>query len=135
MGRFLPPDHSRGDERTLGGYMAVHARPAAFEGADGASYSVAIETDRDDESRGVERWGAYLLFVRWSPGEPRVTGHLETAFLTHGATPDEARDALGALPLDAVKAHLDALLASEAPAESARPWWEVMRNLPDEEAP
>ena len=27
MGRFLPPDHSKGDEHTLGGYMAVHARP------------------------------------------------------------------------------------------------------------
>ena len=42
MGRFIPPDHSKGDESTLGGYMAVHARPAAFEGSDGMSYSVEI---------------------------------------------------------------------------------------------
>ena len=30
-GRFLPPDHSRGDANTIGGYTAVHARPAAFD--------------------------------------------------------------------------------------------------------
>jgi hypothetical protein len=89
VGRFLPPDHSQGDERTLGGYMAVHARPAAFSGSDGASYSVAIEADRTGNAESP--WGAYLLFVRWSPGEPRVTGHLESPFLAHGATPDEAR--------------------------------------------
>jgi hypothetical protein len=130
MGRFLPPDHSRGDERTLGGYMAVHARPAAFAGSDGASYSVAIETDRTGEAE--TPWGAYLLFVRWSPGEPRVTGHLETPFLVRGGTPDEVRDAVGAMPLEEVKARLDTLLADRAPPPE-RPWWDVMRDEPDED--
>lgn len=130
MARFLPPDHSRGDERTLGGYMAVHARPAAFAGSDGASYSVAIETDRTGESDAP--WSAYLLFVQWSPGTPRVTGHLETPYLTRGATPDEARDRLGAMPLEEVKARLDLLLADRAPPRE-RPWWEVMRDTPDED--
>ena len=45
-GLHLPPDHSRGDESTIGGYAAVHARPAAFEGVDGLSYSVELCTDR-----------------------------------------------------------------------------------------
>ena len=39
---YRPPDHSKGDESTIGGYMAVHDRPAAFEGSDGFSYSVEI---------------------------------------------------------------------------------------------
>ncbi len=45
MGRFLPPDHDAGDPNTIGGYQAVHARPAAFEGRDGASYSIEIVVD------------------------------------------------------------------------------------------
>ena len=130
MGRFLPPDHSRGDERTLGGYMAVHARPAAFAGSDGASYSVAIETDRTGEPEAP--WGAYLLFVRWSAGEPRVTGHLETPYLARGVSPDEVRDAVGAMPLEEVKARLDTLLADLAPPPD-RPWWDAMRDAPDED--
>ena len=110
--------------------MAVHARPAAFAGSDGASYSVAIETDRTGEAE--TPWGAYLLFVRWSPGEPRVTGHLETPFLARGETPDEVRDAVGAMPLEEVKARLDTLLADRAPPPE-RPWWDVMRDVPDED--
>jgi len=62
-GRFLPPDHSRGDANTIGGYAAVHSRPAAFEGSDGMSYSVEIVVD---ETEIVGRpFGAYLLFMRW----------------------------------------------------------------------
>ena len=39
MAQFRQPDHSKGDANTLGGYIAVHDRPAAFEGADGFSYT------------------------------------------------------------------------------------------------
>lgn len=63
MGQFLPADHARGDANTIGGYMAVHARPAAFEGKDGASYSVEIVADETGE-RG-KQFGAFLLFVKW----------------------------------------------------------------------
>ena len=70
-GRHLPPDHSRGDERTLGGYAAVHARPPAFEGRDGMSYSVEVLTDATGEA--ARPYGAYLLFLRWrrigAPGQ------------------------------------------------------------------
>lgn len=129
MGRFLPPDHSRGDERTLGGYMAVHARPAAFGGADGASYSVAIETDDTDDPAAPV--GAFLLFVRWSTGEPHVTGHLESAILAQGATADEAIARAGALPLERVKEILDELIRAHAP-RSGRPWWQAMREEGEE---
>lgn len=125
-GRFLPPDPSRGDEATLGGYMAVHARPAAFQGRDGISYSVAIEVDRTGEPD--RPWGAYLLFVRWRRiGAPGVDGHLETPFLAFGASPDEARTALGGRPLLEVKDLLDDLIAAASPAPPRR-WWDVMRD-------
>ncbi len=120
-GHHIPPDHSKGDERTLGGYMAVHARPAAFDGADGFAYSVDILTEQTGD-RAVP-WGAYLFFVRWSHGEPQVAGHLETAFLVTGTSEAVVRHQLGAMPLASVKATLDGLLRTTD--VSSRPWWEV----------
>jgi hypothetical protein len=125
-GRFLPPDYSKGDEGTIGGYMAVHARPAAFEGSDGLSYSVAIETDRTGEPG--RPFGAFLLFVRWRRlGSQGVEGHLETPFLAWGNSVTEAKEALGRMPLGDVKALLDDLIRESAPAP-ARKWWDVMRE-------
>jgi hypothetical protein len=127
MARHLPPDHSLGDESTLGGYAAVHARPAAFEGSDGMSYSVAPSTD---ETGDVARpWGGYLLFLRWrSHGEQGVEGHLETEFLTYGATEVEARSALERLPLVEVARVLEAAIWGGRGSPSARPWWDAMRE-------
>ena len=125
MGRFLPPDHSKGDETTLGGYRAVHDRPAAFEGSDGVSYSVSIEADETGEA--ARPWGAYLLFVRWGRGDPRVTGHLETGFLAWGESEDAAKRVVGAMPLDEVKRVLDAVIRAAA-QPPGRPWWEAMRD-------
>ena len=62
-GQHLPADHSRGDANTVGGYAAVHGRPAAFEGTDGLSYSVEIVASPTGEPE--RPWGAYLLFVQW----------------------------------------------------------------------
>jgi hypothetical protein len=124
MARHEPPDHSRGDERTLGGYMAVHARPAAFEGADGRSYTVAIETDETGERTGPI--GGYLLFVRWGGEQPEVTGHIETPFVAWGSTIEEVTQALGALSLHEVKRQLDLLITATAPF--SRPWWDAMRD-------
>ena len=126
MARFLPPDHSKGDERTLAGYMAVHARPAAFEGMDGASYSADIAVDQTGDAAGPV--GAYLIFLRWSPGEPRIVGHLETDFLARARTEDEARAAIGALSLDEAKRMLDELIRASRPSGGERPWWDVMRE-------
>jgi hypothetical protein len=125
-GRFLPPDYSKGDEHTIGGYMAVHARPAAFQGSDGLSYSVAIETDRTGED--ARPFGAYFLFVRWRRlGTQGVEGHLESPFLGWGTTAAEARAALGAMTLEHVKKILDDLIRANEPAPS-RKWWDVMRD-------
>jgi hypothetical protein len=125
MGRFLPPDHSKGDERTLGGYIAVHDRPAAFEGSDGLSYSVSIEVSETGEP--ATPYGAYIVFVRWGRGDPRVTGHLETDFLARAASEAEARAAVGALSLADTKRMLDALIREHSP-QPTRPWWEAMHD-------
>jgi hypothetical protein len=124
MGRFIPPDHSKGDPNTIGGYMAVHDRPAAFEGSDGASYSVEIVTD--DSGDKVKPFAAYLLFVRWGRGDPVASGHLETEFLTFAATEDEARRLVGEMRLSDVKEKLDALIRGDKSAETK--WWDAMRS-------
>ena len=126
-GRFLPPDHSRGDANTIGGYAAVHARPAAFEGADGMSYSVEIVVD---ETEIVGRpFGAYFMFLRWRRvGVQGVEGHLETDYLAYGPTEQAARDAIGAMTLTEVKRHLDDLIAEQAANRPSRRWWDAMRD-------
>jgi hypothetical protein len=124
-GRHLPPDPSAGDESTLGGYMAVHSRPAAFDGPDGLPYSVDLLLDTTGET--ARPWGGALLFVRWRRvGEAGVDGHLESDFVVHGASEEEARDALQHLTLHEVKAILDALVQPTMP-ETGRRWWDAMR--------
>jgi hypothetical protein len=132
MGQFLPADHSRGDANTIGGYMAVHARPAAFEGKDGVSYSVEIVADEE-----VDReppFAAYLLFVKWREGDPVAAGHLETDYLGYGSTEAEAIEKVGAMKLSEVRALLDGLIAEQAAMKSDGsdvPWWDAMRNEGD----
>ena len=124
-GKHLPPDHSRGDANTIGGYAAVHARPAAFEGPDGLSYSVELMTDTTGDA--ARPWGGYLLFMRWArTGDQRVEGHVESEFLAFGGSEAEARAALGALELGEVRAVLWDLV--RASAKSERKWWDVMRE-------
>ncbi len=124
MGRFLPADHDAGDANTVGGYRAVHSRPAAFEGRDGASYSVDIVVDEVREPAG--RFGAYLLFVHWRRGDPSAAGHLETDYIAFGETEDAARATLGAMRLSEAKRTLDDLIARAQTPE--RPWYDVMRD-------
>jgi hypothetical protein len=124
MGQFLPADHSRGDANTIGGYMAVHSRPAAFEGHDGASYSVEIIADETGEQE--RPYAAYLLFVRWREGDPVASGHLETDYLGYAESEAEAIAKVGEMRLSEVRAALDGLIASRA--SDGRPWWEAMRD-------
>ncbi len=93
------------DDSTLGGYLEVHDRPPAFEGADGAAYSAAVYVDDTPDKRG--RFGAAVLFVRWSEMGSHAVGHLETPYLAFGSTPEEAEAQVGALTLHEVKQHLD----------------------------
>jgi hypothetical protein len=110
IGQHLPPDYSRGDETTVGGYAAVHGRPPALVGQDGLSYSVDVLVDETGQPSAP--WGAYLLFVRWSPGRPALAGHVESDFLVRARTPADARAQLGAWPLIEVKRVLDGLTRS-----------------------
>jgi len=134
MGQFLPADHSLGDANTIGGYMAVHARPAAFEGKDGVSYSVEIVAD--EETDRVAPFAAYLLFVQWREGDPVAAGHLETDYLGYGATEAGAIAKVGAMKLSEVRVILDGLIAERARQESDRAsrdvaWWDAMRKEGD----
>ena len=96
-------------ELTLGGYMEKHERAVAFGGSDGQAYSVAIYVEDQPDER--DRFGAALLFVRWSPGGDRPVGHVETETLAWGRTREEAADRLRSLSLYDVKAALDEAIA------------------------
>jgi hypothetical protein len=125
-GQHLPPDFSLGDESTVGGYAAVHARPAALEGRDGLSYSLDVLTDSTDDP--TRPFGAYVLFVQWSRmGAQKVDGHLESGFVAWGATADEAERSLRDLPLADAQRILDTLIR-DRDGDSGRRWWDVMRE-------
>lgn len=96
-------------EYTLGGYMRQHDRAAAFGGRDGQAYSVAIWVDDAPDERG--RYGAALVFVRWSPAGDRPVGHAETPVVAWGRTPAEARERIEAWSLYDVKQALDQAIA------------------------
>jgi hypothetical protein len=126
-GQHLPADHSRGDANTIGGYAAVHGRPAAFEGSDGLSYSVEIATAPTGDTE--RPWGAYLLFVQWSRvGATSPIGHLESDFLAESDREDDARAVLGALSLAQVRGVLNDLIAAHEGGTPTRRWWDAMRD-------
>ena len=124
-GRHLPADPSKGDANTIGGYRAVHDRPAAFEGSDGYSYSVELNTDSTGSSD--HPYGAYLFFLRWKrKGEQGVAGHLESGFLVYADREETALTRLGALTLSEVRAELERLIAAQPPAQApTRRWLDV----------
>jgi len=126
-GQHLPADHSRGDANTIGGYAAVHGRPAAFEGSDGLSYSVEIVTVPTGDTE--RPWGAYLLFVQWSRiGGTSPTGHLESDFLAESDSEQDARALVGALSLSQVRGVLHELIAAHHGGTPSRRWWDAMRD-------
>ena len=125
-GQHTPADHSRGDANTIGGYAAVHGRPAAFEGSDGFSYSVEIVSAATGHEE--HPWGAYLLFVQWARiGGTSPSGHLETDFLAEADTENDARGIVGELSLSQVRGALHELIASRAGAPPRR-WYDAMRD-------
>jgi hypothetical protein len=124
MSQFLPADHSKGDANTVGGYTAVHARPPAFEGRDGTSYSAEVMTDTTGDSS--RPFAGYLLFVRWGVGDPVATGHVETEYLVYGSSDDEAREKMGAMQLNDALAELNRGIGKRD--AQGRPWWEAMHD-------
>ncbi len=87
----------------------MHQRAPAFSGSDGRAYSVSTFVDDDPDPAG--RYGAALLFIRWSEGGEKPDGHLETDYLAFGPSPDTALEPVLALTLQEVKAHLDRCIA------------------------
>jgi len=87
----------------------VHERAPAFGGEDGWSYSVATFVDDAPDPDG--RYGAALLFIRWSEAGGHPVGHLETDYIGFGRTPADALAPVLALTLHDVKAHLDDCVA------------------------
>jgi hypothetical protein len=132
-GQHLPADHSRGDANTLGGYAAVHARPPAFEGTDGLSYSVEIVVSPTGHPDAP--FGAYLLFVQWARiGATTPSGHLETDFLVESDSEAEARAVIGAYTLSEVRAALHDLIAARHGGPPGRRWYEAMQDEGEEDA-
>jgi hypothetical protein len=103
-----------GGEDTLAGYVAVHGRPPGFTGSDGRPYSVGVFSD--DDPGPDDRYGAALLFLRWSPSNA-PDGHLESDYLAFATSAAEAEAQVGRLALHEVKRILDALIASHAESE------------------
>jgi hypothetical protein len=129
--RFRPADHSKGDESTIGGYAAVHARPAAFEGSDGFSYSVELMAEATPNE--PSPWAAFLLFVKWARlGAQSPEGHLESEYLVTGATEQEALERIGGMSLGDVKTLLDELIARRLGGAPQRRWWDAMHDETDE---
>jgi len=126
-GLHLSPDPAAGDESTVGGYAAVHGRPAAFEGPDGFAYSV--EPSADETGEPGAPWGGYFLFLRWKRvGASGIDGHLESDFVVRATSEAEALAALGRVPLLTAKATLDTLVRKRAGGTPTRRWWDVMRD-------
>lgn len=133
MGRFLPPDHAAGDERTVGGYHAVHGRPPALSGPDGHAYSVEAAADLTGSPG--DPWGGFLLFLRWRRvGAQGVEGHLESDFLVSGPSEQEAIEAARAVTLEAAQELLDTMVHArqEENRVPGRRWWDVMREEGDD---
>ena len=129
-GQHLPADHTRGDANTIGGYAAVHGRPAAFEGSDGFSYSVEILSAPTGHTE--RPWGACLLFVQWNRiGATSPSGHLETDFLAESDTENDALALVGALSLGQVRGVLNRLIVGRSGGEPSRRWFDVMRDESD----
>jgi hypothetical protein len=102
-------------EDTLGGYVTVHGRPPGFTGSDGLPYSVGVFSDDDRGPDG--RFGAALLFIRWSASNA-PDGHLESEYLAFSDTATAAEAEVGRLSLHDVKRILDALIASHRGSDS-----------------
>ena len=107
-------------DATLGGYLAEHNRPPAFEGVDGQPYTVSIEVERTSNLRAP--WEGYLVFPRWAETGLGIVGHVETPVLAEGRTREEVEERVAETSLLQVKELLDLAIArrreEEAPGGS-----------------
>lgn len=94
---------------TLGGYIAEHDRPPAFEGSDGQPYTVAIEVEETGEDDAP--FVAFLIFLRWAATGAGIMDHLESDDVAAGETAKAAEHAALDLSLYEIKAILDQAIA------------------------
>jgi hypothetical protein len=94
---------------TLGGYIAEHDRPPAFEGSDGQPYTVAVDIEETGEPD--RPFVAFLIFIRWAATGAGIMEHVESDDIASGATANEAEHAALDLSLYEVKAALDQAIA------------------------
>ena len=94
---------------TLGGYIAEHDRPPAFEGSDGQPYTVAGEVEETEDPD--RPYAAFFLFLRWAATGAGIMEHFESGDVAYGATEREAHLAALELTLYEIKAELDAAIA------------------------
>lgn len=98
---------------TLGGYLATHDRPPAFEGSDGYPYTVSLEIERTGDLRSP--YSGYLVFPRWAQTGVGIVGHVVTQTLATGRSEDEVREPVEAMTLHDVQALLEeAITASQS---------------------
>ena len=114
--------------------MAVHDRPAAFEGSDGFSYSVEILAQEERDA--TPAWGAFFLFVKWARvGAQSPEGHLESDYVARGATEADAVKNAGRLSLSETKKVLDALIERSTRDRPTRRWFDAMRDASSDSEP
>ncbi len=110
--RGLTGAESEAEDLTLGGYIAKHDRPPAFEGSDGQPYTIGI--DVEDTGDGFV---AFLLFIRWAQTGAGIMDHLESGDVARADSEDAAHRAALDLSLYEVKAELDAAIERRAAEE------------------
>lgn len=96
-------------DMTLGGYVAVHNRVPAFEGADGQPYTVDVDVEETGEPD--RPFVAFLVFLRWAETGAGIMDHVESTDIGTGQDAEAARQAALDLSLYEVKAELDAAIA------------------------
>jgi hypothetical protein len=93
---------------TLGGYLAHHARPPAFEASDGYPYTVSVELEKTPDL--LAPFAGYLVFPRWAKTGAGIIGHLETPLLKRGKSRQQVASHLEALTLQEVQHLLEEAL-------------------------
>ncbi len=100
------------DDRTLGGYRAMHSRPPAFEACDGQPYTVSIETERSGDLRAPV--AGYLVFPKWAGTGLGIIGHVESPLLWKGPSRDAVVAQAGAVTLHEVQRLLNEAVVAKA---------------------
>lgn len=100
------------DDHTLGGYLAVHSRPPAFEACDGQAYTVSIETERSGDLRAPV--AGFLVFPRWADTGLGIVGHVETPLLWRGSSRGAVVAQAGAVTLHEVQRLLNEAVVARA---------------------